>query len=168
MKALKMILILVSIQGKKEEEMVDTSKTEQGQLIVLHIASAWFLVLYPHISLKDCIPGRDVVTVVPLELHDCKKYLRVSCSVSGTLLILSLMKLICPHLWVFHSLAYVICHMGIWQRIFALSPILFSHKSYESNNDVLGRTETMMVVISKVENILHPSAPDTCAFVLWS
>lgn len=39
-KALKMILILVSIQGKKEEEMVDTSKTEQGQLIVLHIASA--------------------------------------------------------------------------------------------------------------------------------
>lgn len=56
--------------------------------------------------------------------------------------------------------------MGIWQRIFALSLILFSHKSYESNNDVLGRTETMMLVISKVENILN-LLPPTHVFLCW-
>lgn len=37
-----------------------------------------------------------------------------------------------------------------------------SHKSYESNNDVLGRIETMMPIISKVESTFNPSAIDKC------
>ena len=37
----------------------------------------------------------------------------------------------------------------------------FSHKSYESSNDVLGRIETTMPVISKVESTFSPSAVDS-------
>lgn len=37
-----------------------------------------------------------------------------------------LMKLICPYLQVFCSLAHVICHLGIWHRIFAPSLALWA------------------------------------------
>lgn len=39
----------------------------------------------------------------------------------------------------------------------------FNHKSYESNNDALGRIETTMPVISKMESTFNPSAVDSCA-----
>ena len=55
---------------------------------------------------------------------------------------------------------YCLPYGNLTQRLCTISHT-FSHKSFESSHDVLGRIEAMMPIISKVKSTFSPSAVDS-------
>lgn len=89
-----------------------------------YIKKSPWLLMTPHMPLPDFLlppltfnlrtaPEQAVVIVVPLELHDCKTYLASFLFSPWNSLNPFFDERICPYLGVSHSLACVICHMGV-------------------------------------------------------
>lgn len=110
-----------------------------------------------------CVQEQGLAHVCCLELHDCKTYLAH--------FLLCLWNSLAPFfdetdLPTFTSFSqFSLCYMpyGNLAQDFCTISHPFGHKSYASNNDVLGRGETVMPVISNMESTFSPSAVDKCA-----
>lgn len=151
------------IQSKKKEKTGRFTKEWTGLIDSMsrHVCPIpWWR---PTIWLGSLCSGAGLAHVCCLELHDCKTYLAH--------FLLCLWNSLAPFfdetdLPTFTSFSqFSLCYMpyGNLAQDFCTISHPFGHKSYASNNDVLGRGETVMPVISNMESTFSPSAADKCA-----